>query len=64
MPSQDNTCTICYAQYIDRVLPCKHMLCSTCFHCVNACPFCRNKTIRMKDILAPLMEDYDGTYDK
>ena len=64
MPSQDNTCTICYTQDIERVLPCKHMLCSICFHCVNSCPFCRNRIIKMKDILAPLIEDYDGTYDK
>jgi hypothetical protein len=64
MTSQDKTCEICYEQDVERVLPCKHRLCSKCFVCVNKCPYCRRPNINMKSVLAPLLEDYDGLYDK
>ena len=64
MNNQDNACEICYDGEIERVLPCKHLLCSKCFKCINKCPFCRNPNINMKSILAEFIKDYNGLYDK
>ena len=64
MSSPDNTCEICYEQDVERVLPCKHSLCSKCFMRVNKCPYCRRQNINMKSVLAELIKDYDGMYDK
>lgn len=34
-------CPICMERYRDRVLPCRHVLCSDCSVASSHCPFCR-----------------------
>ena len=35
------TCVICYARYIDSVLSCGHVYCSTCLRKLESCPLCK-----------------------
>jgi len=36
-------CTICFANEQNKILPCEHKVCETCYQNINVCPFCRNR---------------------
>jgi hypothetical protein len=39
----DNECKICFVNEPNKILPCEHTVCESCYQNIELCPFCRNK---------------------
>ena len=61
--TKDIECKICFENEQNKILPCEHKVCESCYENINVCPFCRKNLNKPIIITITTIDEYT-IYDR